>query len=238
MAHPALSISSIMEKKLFFHEYQPLWRMETTEVFAYEALLRTVHGLNPVLIFQCGRDQGSLYEYDTASITNAIKSYPRSFYDKYLLFINIFPSTLVNPGFLEYVKPLMRDYPFMKRKVVFEINEEPLEARLWDEDGFKERVGLLKGMGLLIAFDDWRPATFSPDKVQTHNPDFIKLDRSCASNLSRSTRKQKAIRSLLAHSWDSIIVLEGIEKEEDFTTASRLGIHAVQGYYIAKPHRL
>jgi EAL domain-containing protein (putative c-di-GMP-specific phosphodiesterase class I) len=104
MAQPAISISNIMNKRLFFHEYQPLWRTKTKEVFAYEALIRTVHGINPVSIFQYGREQGTLYDFDIASITNAIKSYPDSYFEKHLLFVNIFPSTLVNPEFLKYKK--------------------------------------------------------------------------------------------------------------------------------------
>jgi EAL domain-containing protein (putative c-di-GMP-specific phosphodiesterase class I) len=110
--------------------------------------------------------------------------------------------------------------------------------KIWDEDTFKERMDLLKNLDLLVALDDLILSSITTDKILSYNPDFIKLDRSCSNNLSRSTSKQKAIHSLVTISEDSIVVLEGIEEEEDFAAASRLGVPTVQGYYIAKPHRL
>lgn len=74
MVQAALNIASIIENKLFFHEYQPLWRTETKEIFAYEALIRTVQRINPFLIFHYGREHGTLYEFDVASISKITRN--------------------------------------------------------------------------------------------------------------------------------------------------------------------
>jgi EAL domain-containing protein (putative c-di-GMP-specific phosphodiesterase class I) len=239
MGEAALNISNIMRQRLFFHEYQPLWNTETEEIFAYEALIRTSPIINPVLIFHFGRERGVLYEFDIASITNAIKEYPESYYQKYHLFINIFPSTLVHPDFPTLIRGLVQDYPLISGKVVFEINEEPLESMIWDADTFVERINLLRELEFLVALDDLRLSSVSEKKILKYSPDFVKLDRSCSRDLAHSINKQKAIHSLLTKSEDNVvIVLEGIENEEDLITASRLGIPAVQGYYISRPRRL
>lgn len=238
MSVAALDISSIMRQKLFFHEYQPLCSTETEEIFAYEALIRTNPVINPVLIFQYGREQGQLYGFDTASISNAIMEYPESFYQDYHLFINIFPSTLVNPDFPVFIRDLVQDYPMIIGKVVFEINEEPIESLIWETEIFIERMNLLRELEFLIALDDLIISSDSVKKILKYKPDFVKLDRSCSSNLAHSISKQKAIQCMLSKAEDVVFVLEGIEDEEDFITASLLGIPAGQGYYISRPHRL
>ncbi|MBT2663863.1 EAL domain-containing protein [Bacillus sp. ISL-45] len=137
------------------------------------------------------------------------------------LFTNIFPSTLVHPNFPEFIRRLVQDYPIIKGRVVFEINEEPIELGIWDADAFLGRINLLKEMDFQVALDDLKLSLISVKKILKYSPDFVKLDRSCSKNLAHSINKQNAIQSLLSKSQNNVvIVLEGIEKEENLLTAS------------------
>jgi len=239
MGEPAFNILGLIRKRSFFHEFQPLWITETEEIFAYEALIRTEPRINPILIFQYGREQGALFEFDAASISNAIYEYPESYFEKYFLFVNIFPSTMVHREFSGFIEKLVKTYPKIKGKVVFEINEDPVESYLWEEEEFVSGLELLKSKGFRIALDDLGLTAASVEKIARNKPDFAKLDRSCSVNLAKSINKQKNIYSILSKSeGNMVMVLEGIEKKEDLIMATRLGVPVVQGYYIAKPHRL
>lgn len=239
MGEPVFNILGLIRKRSFFHEFQPLWNTETEEIFAYEALIRTEPRINPILIFQHGREQGTLFEFDAVSISNAINEYPESYFEKFFLFINIFPSTMVHPEFSAFIEGLVKTYPKIKGKVVFEINEDVVESHLWEEEAFVSGLEMLKSRGFQIALDDLGLTAASVEKIARNKPDFAKLDRSCSENLANSINKQKNIYSILSKSdRDMVVVLEGIEKKEDLIMASRLGVRAVQGYYIAKPHRL
>lgn len=234
-----IDISSLITTGSFFNEYQPLWNTETETIFAYEALLRTEPRINPLLVFKHGREEGLLYEFDTASILNSIREYPLYYWEEYLLFVNIFPSTIIHPMFPEFIEGLVKEFPMLKERVVFEINEDSFEDKYWDKKEFVNGILFLKNTGLLIALDDLPLTPNSLRKISKIKPHFTKLDRSCSENLSKSKEKQKNIESFLAESTeDSVVVLEGIEKKEDLIAACRLGIPAVQGYYISKPHRL
>lgn len=239
MGEPGFNILGLIRKRSFFHEFQPLWNTETKEIFAYEALIRTEPRINPILLFQYGREQDNLFELDAVSISNAIKEYPESYFEKYVLFVNIFPSTMVHREFSAFIEDLVKTYPKIKGKVVFEINEDLVESHLWEEEAFFSGLELLKSRGFQIALDDLGLTAASVEKIARNKPDFAKLDRSCSENLANSIKKQKNIYSILSKSdRDMVFVLEGIEKKEDLIMASRLGVRAVQGYYIAKPHRL
>lgn len=235
----ALDISNIITTESFFSEYQPLLNTETETIFAYEALLRTQPSISPILVFKHGRIEGLLYEFDTASILNSIREYPLYYRDRYLLFVNIFPSTIIHPMFQEFIEELVKKNPMLRERVVFEINEDSVEDIYWEKNEFKNGILFLKKKGFLIALDDLPPTSSSLRKISKIKPHFTKLDRSCSEDLSKSKEKQDNIESFLADSTeDSVVVLEGIEKKEDLIAACQLGIPVVQGYFISKPHRL
>ncbi|WP_409291600.1 EAL domain-containing protein [Peribacillus sp. SCS-37] len=239
MSSATQNISILVREQSFFHEYQPLWNTKFKKVFAYEALLRTDPRINPVFIFKQGREIGALYDFDTASISKSIKKYPDSYWDKFFLFVNIFPSTIIHPKFTEFIKGLVSEYPIIKGRVIFEINEDPIESKLWNEEGFINGLLFLKSMKLMIALDDLSFSSNALEKIIQIKPHFAKLDRTCSENLAKSLEKQTDIESFLAISDNlSVVVLEGIENKEDYVTACNLGVLAVQGYYISKPQRL
>jgi len=233
------SVSKLMDERAFYNVYQPLIDSESGEIFAYEALLRTTPFINPEIIFNYGRDELLLFSFDSAAISNAIKEFPYSFIEKYLLFINVFPSTIVHSDFKSLIENLLHNYPKIKYRVVFEINEASCEEELWDEDIFSESLQWLSYMGFKIALDDLTFNHFSVDFIAKYIPEFIKLDRSCSKNLSTLLEKQIFITNFLSKMERNMyVVLEGIETKEDFQIAKEIGVPYLQGYYISKPHRI
>ena len=234
-----LSFSKLMDERAFYNVYQPLISLESGEIYAYEALLRTTPFINPEIIFNYGRDEGLLFKFDTAAISNAIKEFPYSFFKKYFLFINVFPSTIVHPNFKNFIVNLLHNYPKIKYRVVFEINEASCEKKFWKENFFAESLQWLNYMGFKIAFDDISFNHFSVDLIENYKPDFVKLDRSCSKNLSELLEKRIFILNLLSKMKKNMyVVLEGIETKKDFQIAKEIGVPYLQGYYISKPHRI
>ncbi|MFJ8235479.1 EAL domain-containing protein [Ureibacillus sp. NPDC094379] len=234
-----LSISKLMKERAFYNVYQPVMSSISEEIYAYEALLRTTPFINPEIIFNYGRDEGLLFQFDSAAISNAIKEFPYSYFKKYYLFINVFPSSIVHPNFKDFIKNLLHNYPKIKYRVVFEINEANCEKEFWKEDFFTESLHWLNYMGFKIAFDDITFNHFPLDSIEKYKPDFVKLDRSCSKNLASLLEKQINILNLLSKMKRSMyVVLEGIETKEDFQIAKEIGVPYLQGYYISKPHRI
>lgn len=234
-----LNFSKLMEERTFYTVYQPLIGSESGEIFAYEALLRTTPIINPKIIFNYGRDEGNLFKYDSAAISNAIKEFPYSYFEKYILFLNVYPSSIVHPNFKDFIENLLHNYPKIKNRIVFELNEDSCEKHFWKEEFFSEGLQWLKYMGFKIAFDDVTFNHFSLDFIENYKPDFLKLDRSCSENLSALIEKQITIMHFISKMKRNIyVVLEGIETKKDFQTAKEIGVPYLQGYYISKPHRI
>lgn len=239
MGTAVVNITTLINDRIFFNEFQPISNSSNDSIFAYEAFIRTSPKINPEKIFQYGRNCGQLFKFDTAAVSNAIKEFPSSYLKKYYLFVNVFPSTIIHSDFPEFINSLLKNYPEIEGRIVFEINEDILEERFWHNKEFMVNLHFLKSIGFRIAFDDLPLSEFSITKIIKFRPHFAKLDRVWSEKLSDSKDKQEKMALLLAYSHKKmLLVLEGIETVEDLVMAKSIGVPLLQGYFIAKPHRL
>lgn len=229
----------LVSRNSLYSEYQPLLSVSNDSIFAYEALMRSEPSINPLTLIDNARVNGKLYELDTACITNAIEGFPAAYLENHYLFINILPSTIIHKDFENFINRLLLIYPKIKNCVVFEISEDLSEEYIWNESLFMHRLSLLKSLEFYIAFDDLSVSKTSLKKMELLAPDYAKLDHTKSRNLSSSLPQQQLVSLFLEYTHEKMkLVLEGIEKEEDFITAKKLGVPLLQGYYISKPSRL
>ncbi|WAH36795.1 EAL domain-containing protein [Alicyclobacillus dauci] len=226
-------IQYVIKNKLVQHFYQPLFEMKNRGIFGYEALTRCKFLQDPEKLFKLASRANSLYQLDTASIQTALLAFGSSEHAEHSsrLFLNIFPSTLLNPSFFSLVDTMMTVNSTLRNRIVFEIVES---EHIPDMSALKEVIHVLHDYDLRIAIDDVGKGAFSLQRVLELEPDFIKLDRYFSINLSRSMNKQKMVSLFVGYcdGGDAQLVLEGIESAEDFETAKSIGVHLGQGYFL------
>lgn len=219
------------------HVFQPIFSPKQQKTVGFEALIRH-HVFDQVHhLFRTAREQNMLFLLDTRSIEKAVETF--DFKNDWYLFINIFPTTITHTDFPDFLENMMDKYSIQPNRIVFELNESSSEESLWNEPMMKERITWLRQFGFLIGLDDIGSGAASIKNVIETNPDIIKLDRYFSAQLSKSTIKQEMIASFLTfcHNQHSMLVLEGVENQEDFFVASQLDIPLLQGYYIGEPIR-
>jgi EAL domain-containing protein (putative c-di-GMP-specific phosphodiesterase class I) len=226
-------IHDMIEKNDFFHCYQHLYKTECMSTIGAELLLRTEIG-NPESVFQMAREEKKLFELDTRSIDRAFQTYYSQKEIDGLLFINIFPSTIMHTQFPSFIAHLLECHPESYKNVVFEIIET---EKVNNEEVLKERIEFLKKCGFQIAVDDVGKGWSSLCLIIELEPDFIKLDRYFSIDLAIMPKKQKMIQLLLHYFEDTKtkMILEGVETSPDLRMAQTLGIHFCQGYLLSKP---
>lgn len=210
------------------HWFQPIYHLKHNNIVAYEALLRDTSPLQvpPMDIFKEAEKHSCLNILDLVSIKTAVETFnDRSAY----LFLNIFPSTLLEKGFLSWWDA---NIPPLKPIVLELLENEPIKN--WKE--FKAITKELRARGIKIAIDDMGTGySFFQHWIELC-PDFVKLDQYFSKNLSTSSQKQKVVKNLMSLLSDTTeVIIEGVETKADLDTAQLLGIPYAQGYLLGKP---
>lgn len=238
----SINLSTNMLDLAIEHEYQKIFHLPDEKVFGYEALLRFSGGFSGGNIedaFELARENGYLYELDTKSIANAVGSFPVEYLGEELLFINIYPSTLLHDQFESFIIKLLKLYPQLRGKVVFELNEAQTESDYWNVPSFKNKINFLKMQGFNIALDDVGKGAATIPKIIEFSPDYVKLDRYFAKDLHVSEEKQKFISLFIELLNPKIgLVLEGIEEKADLEQAKKLNVPVIQGYLLGRPQKV
>lgn len=216
------------------HAFQPVISTKHQRTIGYEALIRHDR-MRPEELFTMARERENLYWLDTLSIEEAVKTF--NFEMNGQLFLNIFPSTLLDANFHFFMENLMETCIRKPSEVVFEINETSIEEYAWNTAALKERISLLRKWGFVIAIDDVGAGAASMKHIIEYQPDMIKLDRYFSINLSQSESKQEILSLfvLFCQRQNVSLVLEGVEEAPDFNTAVQLNVPLLQGYYTGKP---
>lgn len=224
------------------HVYQPIWKLDTWDVFGYEALLRlpdTAMNHNIESVLEQARVDDSLYELDTMSIFWAIQCFPFHQLKSVRLFINVFPSTLLHDNFESFINQTLQRYPQAKGKIVFELSETRHEHHIWRFHELKEKISFLKENQFQIALNDIGKEAATFEKINEFSPDIIKLDRYFARDLSTSREKQHMVSYLIEFEMQGILlILEGIEEAIDLASAKLLRVPAAQGYLLGHPEKI
>lgn len=231
-----------MKPSTYYAAYQPLVELANGQCFGYEALLRCASKQSPEQLFQTARQAGQLYELDTAAMRGAVSSYfaemPAGRNAPYL-FVNLFPSTLLNPLFLPFLDELLAAFPGIARRIVLEINEAAEEDKMWDVRLLGQKIRELRAYGFLIALDDVGSGAASLRKIVEYEPDVVKLDRYFGSQLAHHPNKQKLVSLFVDFCLgQSQLVLEGLEELDDLAAAKALGVPVGQGFLLGRPRSL
>ncbi|MGJ9458484.1 EAL domain-containing protein [Oceanobacillus sp. CF4.6] len=106
---PVTKIKDLIEQQQFFHHFQPIYNLTIRKKIGCEVLFRSNLIKNPEVVFQTALKVNLLYELEKRSTENAITSYSKSPYspENGKLFINVFPSTLVNPDFPSFITTVL-----------------------------------------------------------------------------------------------------------------------------------
>lgn len=122
------------------------------------------------------------------------------------------------------------------KNVVLEINEN---KTVEDFQLLGKIINKLKENGFKFAIDDLGSNDTSLQNVAELDVDYYKVDQYFSKNLSLSFCKQKFISLLLLLIKNNDgFILEGIENEDDYHTAIKIGVQMGQGYFLGKPKRI
>jgi EAL domain-containing protein (putative c-di-GMP-specific phosphodiesterase class I) len=207
--------------------FQPIVRLDTGKLFAYEALVRCrVPGFSPTVLFE-----HALSEHSTGRLGRSIREIAVPLCNGTPLFVNLHPSEL-EEGWL--VRP---DDPIVSHDhdVYLEITETaPLTH-------FDLCLSVLREVcsrvGAHLVVDDFGAGYSNLKHISDLEPRVVKLDRNLIEGLDRKPRQQKLVAATvrLCFELGALVVAEGIETPDEYMAVRDCGAQCGQGYLFARP---
>jgi len=226
-----------IEGKLLHSVYQPIYSFSNQACVGVEALIRGNNKVTgePVPVYECLRYPQSMSRSDfTRSINDIhLRNWLARNTPENWLFLNLDFKGLTNIDDL-CLESLIAEIGMQGHQIVVEV----VESEITDEVLFEELISLLRGLGCLIALDDFGAGHSNIDRIWKAEPDIVKLDRQVLLEATKSTRSESVLRNLtkLIQQSGSISLIEGVETREQALLAMDVGLDLVQGFYFAMPN--
>ena len=223
--------------------YQPVVDLATTRTIAFEALVRWQHPrrglLYPDSFLPLAEASGFIVEIDQWIWEQAIfqlmewqSQFPRE--PNIRMGVNLSASDLSDAEPLKGIADIVARSGADAGDLIFEITESVLLA---DTAPTMDFLAQLKGLGVLLAVDDFGTAFSSLSYIRRFPFDDLKLDISFTSELPHSTRSMLLVEEIchLARSMEMTVIAEGIERQEQADALRGIGCDYGQGYLYARP---
>jgi EAL domain-containing protein (putative c-di-GMP-specific phosphodiesterase class I) len=220
--------------------YQPIVGLPENQILGYEALSRGPTGsyLGPAEnFFGFAERSGILGEVERLCVDLALER-AAGLPEDSMLFIN-----LSNHG-LEYLdsigiglSDLVRRSTLCPEQCVLEITERTYAE---SQAALKHRVSELREAGFRIAIDDMGTGYSALHVLAELEPDFIKLNHMLVRDLPGEPIKRNLVSAItsFAGTSRSVVIAEGVEREEEMQALVELGVMLQQGFYFGHPQKL
>ena len=233
-------IEELIGGGLLTSHFQPIISLQQRDVFAYEALCRTV-GANPLgsidRLFHRAKECSLTLPLDMHCRENAIAlAAAQNLLDRRaLLFVNICPTSLLHPGHSAgKTMRLAEQHGLPVDHVVLEITEHEAVSNY---ELFRRAIDHYRSKGFRIAIDDFGAGYGGLKMLSVIEPDYVKIDHHFFLESEKSSINFNLIDSIATacHRIGIKVIAEGIEQERDLGICREIGIDLVQGYLLARP---
>jgi diguanylate cyclase len=222
--------------------YQPQLDFRSGEILGVEALVRWAHPrlglLPPDRFLPLAEEAGLMHEITKWVLEEAAAQCAawRAAGRNLIVAVNISPTNLLEPGFVEMVRHQVTINNLPPGVLVLEITENCAIAEF---ETARRVIEELQGMGLAVSIDDFGAGVTSLAYLSSLSVTELKLDRTFIQGLegANNERELDLVRSTieLGHAMGLRIVAEGIEDNATLELLNELGCDSAQGYIISRP---
>lgn len=233
---------ALQRDELTIH-FQPVVLLPMGEIVGLEALVRWNHptrGLVPPVEFiPVAEESGLIAPIDRwvlrESCRRGVEWNRRSHRpDPLRMHVNISPRHLHEVNLVERVHRILEETGFPPGLLTLEITETTL---VHDAEAAVRVLDELKGLGVMLAIDDFGIGFSSLSYLRRLPVDVVKIDRSFVSGLADDPAEWGLARGIvkLVHGLGLETVAEGIERADQVAHLRALGCGRGQGFYFARP---
>ncbi len=237
LLHGQEAFNNLLEQRLVEYMLQPIVWAHDGKVYGYEMLMRSKLEIfkSPLDILRVASSQSKLHEVEVITWFESMKAFAAKVEEgscgkDVKVFINSIANQIMSE---ENIKLFVGTYNEYLPNIVCEVTEKEQENELIT----KEKVNLIRRWGGLVALDDYGCGYNSESVLLRIFPNIVKIDMSIVRGIDKDDKRRRLVGnlSLYAKEREIMLLAEGVETKEELKTLQDLGVHLLQGYYIAPP---
>src|SRR5215212_1001503 len=232
-----------LEKDELCVYYQPIVSLATTELHAFEALVRWQHPERGIIVpddfIPLAEETGLILPIGLRVLRDACnqlrKWQQHSLSNRDLIMsVNLSGKQLMQPDLIERIEEVLHESQINPWHLKLEITETVV---MENPELAAVTLAKLRGLGVRLSIDDFGTGYSSLSYLNRFPVDAVKIDRSFVSAIGTSTRDTTIIRAIvaLAKSLQLSVTAEGIESTDQLRQIRELGCNRGQGYLLSKP---
>jgi EAL domain-containing protein (putative c-di-GMP-specific phosphodiesterase class I) len=221
--------------------YQPIVRLDTGEVVAYEALLRWNHPergvVAPVHFIPQAEESGLIVpigRWVTREATRQAARWQRPGAPPLRMSVNVSTQQFQHPGFVWDVAEALERSGFDPHLLTLEITETVL---VQDAHGVAAKLRQLRELGVRLALDDFGTGYSSLSYLRRFPVDVLKIDKSFVDGIAVNAEDRAVAGAIiqLGRTLDLQVVAEGVEDDDQVRALAGLSCPLGQGYRFGRP---
>lgn len=235
-------LAGLMRNKALHSVFQPIASLQDGAIYSHEALIRGPQGTAfyaPDALLAAAAWERLNFEFESLCVMTAFDCWGE-LGETGRLFVNVSAQVLVQilkQCGRDVLVELVSGFGVLPRRLVLEITEY---ERVSDMDELAQVIREIRSAGVSLALDDFGDGRSSLRLWSQLRPEIVKIDKYFTKDISQHADKLKTIQALqqIAAIFDTALVAEGIETEDDLRVLRDLGIAYGQGYLLGRPAAL
>ncbi len=218
--------------------FQPIIDNKTKKIAKYESLVRLIDKekniLTPYHFLEIAKE-GNYYHTITSIVLR--NSFRALFNTDIEISINLSALDIADQRIRDDVFILLDKYKTEAHRITIEFVED---ERISNETEAQKFIKDIKSYGVKIALDDFGKGFSNFSRIQSYQPNYIKIDGSLICNIETDSFSKDMVETIVffAKKQNIKTIAEFVENENIYNILNDLGIDYSQGHYFAKAGRL
>jgi polar amino acid transport system substrate-binding protein len=234
-------LRNALKRNEFVVFYQPKVDVDSKKITGMEALVRWfkpgVGIIDPSKFIPLAEETGLIIPIGLEVLSIACTQnveWQKAGYPPVRVAVNLSPSQFQQRNLVEIISEVIKSTNLQPCYLELEITES---IAMNDFEFTIEVISKLQMMGIHISLDDFGTGYSSLSYLKNLPINTLKIDKSFIDDITVSSSGKDISRALvmIAHSFNLIVVAEGVETEEQFKILEEQGCDVVQGYLFSKP---
>ncbi len=217
--------------------FQPAFSLPQKHAVAFEASLRAIapsgSPVSPETLF------GPVENYAETAMLGMLSTtiHVRNFFSRRpsqgVLFLNLHPEVLLDyRNSAAFLAALFSHYEITPKRVMIDVPGSVLEHH-----GLDDAIASYRDLGCLISVNDFSGDSANMDSIWNASPSIVKMGRSVAMQAMKDDRTRQSLSRAvsLLHEKGTLVLMEGLESEEQALLAIDADADFASGYFFG-PH--